>query len=65
MGNARSGRLRYPYPVSIGDTIPLHIETREDYDRLRSAAYKRAERAGHQVEVAWLERRTVTVRRVA
>ena len=65
MGNNRSGVPRYPYPVTIGDTVPLRIETREAYDRVRDAAYKRAERQGHRLEIAWQERRTVTIRRVA
>lgn len=65
MGNSRSGRPRYPYPVTVGDVVPLRITTAEAYDRVRNAAYKRAERQGHQIEISWQLRRTVTIRRVA
>lgn len=61
----RSGRRCYPYPVAVGDVIPLRVLTRDAYDRMRSAFYRRADQLGHTLSVSWHERRTATIRRVA
>lgn len=61
----RSGITRYPYPVTVGDVVPLQALTREAYHRLRSAAYKRAESLGHRLTIRWREGRTCLISRVA
>lgn len=61
----RSGKRCYPYPVAVGDAVPLQAFTREAYDRMRNAFYRRAEALGHRLNVSWRERRTILIRRVA
>lgn len=61
----RSGIRRYPYPVTVGDVVPLRALTRDVYERMRNAAYRRADRLGHRLRVSWQRRMTVCIERVA
>lgn len=64
-GDHNSGRPRYPFPREVGVASLLRVPP-SDFDRIRDAAYKFADRHGWRFRVerrGW--RQLMVVRRIA